>query len=147
MEPGQRAYEAVSAGKFADVHPAIRAQWATIEAAIVPPLPADVAGLVERLERRSPLAKDIAEEAASTIRALVAENERLGELAASWHGDAIDALEKLHEAVEVMRCFTCDCEGACREWKDRRITREPSVQDCVRFRVRAFLADMEKPHD
>jgi hypothetical protein len=74
MEPGQRAYEAVSAGKFADVHPAIRAQWATIEAAIVPPLPADVAGLVERLEGRASWDKDeIKLDAASTIRALARE--------------------------------------------------------------------------
>lgn len=105
----------------------------------------DVAGLVKRLgvyaeyvEYDPPLnyedaAATTMREAASTIRALVAENERLKfgdkQMQGLW---AIDREErdkaeaKLREAVEVMRL----------------VQHQP-----MNLEIRAFLATMEKPHD
>jgi hypothetical protein len=158
MEPGQRAYEAwlTALGlehKWDDTH---QHAWAAVEAALVPPLPADVARLVERLgwhredERgKLVLANPDGQEAAYTIRAQAAEIERLKEHIAkqqmdivtlgfmAGHAEATEA--KLREAVEVMR--TVDAMI----YNDNGDVTWSPLQ--IRSAIRAFLATMEKPHD
>jgi hypothetical protein len=163
MEPGQKAYEAVkqegTLGPFATLHPDNKAYFAKIEAALVPPLPADVAGLVERLEATRAGNGDPAmyvttlitvadaHAAASTIRALVAANEGLKfgdkQMQGLWACDREErdkADAKLREAVEFIREMV-DPQHRC----EQLMTNPPK---CIRsFAAERFLATMEKPHD
>jgi hypothetical protein len=175
MEPGQRAYKALFehfGGNFSDWNEElerVRVAFAAIEAACVPPLPADVAGLVERLddlvqvlwaeqggERRCYTYDESADaqrammEAASTIRALVAENERLQETVAvkMWRAaneDLVRSEAKLREAVEVMRAMREEIYALLARYDDHEQSNHPHAYVLLQ-RVRDFLATMEK-HD
>lgn len=100
MEPGQRLWETWRAVMPAGPHSPpwekldadSQVRWASVEAALVPSLPADIAGLVERLdagveymdeddggEANIQIANETMTEAAATIRAQAAEIERLRE--------------------------------------------------------------------
>lgn len=104
----------------------------------------DVAGLVERLEGRASWDKDeIKLEAASTIRALVAEIERLRDKRDEMSVEAARLFElhrqaeaKLREAVELMR--TVDAMI----FNDNGDVTYSPLQ--IRSAIRAFLAAMEK---
>jgi hypothetical protein len=105
----------------------------------------DVAGLVERLEQRALVTRGLKrrhkdydaetdEAAASTIRALVAENEQWRVDFNECYADLGSAITKLREAVEVIRgseIRDSDFDARLKWWKRRE----------------AFLATMEKPHD
>ena len=111
--------------------------------ACVPAVPADVAGLVERLSSflaGSNGARRTLNEAIETLQAQAAEIERLREIAKSYKGDAIDTLAKLREAVEVMRAINK------RASPDPTRTFDDAIRDLehVTTYARAFLATMEK---
>jgi len=103
MEPGQKAYETWWNGGDAPgwdiLSAAHRARWAAVEAALVPPLPADVAGLVERLRNSGEF--EVRHAAADAMQAQAAEIERLLDLFridGEQHAMRIREMEKAHDA-------------------------------------------------
>jgi hypothetical protein len=149
MEPGQRAYEAVSAGKFADLHPAMKAQWAAVEAALAPALSPDVAALVERLRNSGEF--EVRHAAADAMQAQAAEIERLGaenvalRQAALTHVKLQNRAEaKVREAVEYMDRAAHAFEMLALHDNTQRKGIIPSVRAAE---LRDFLATMEKPND
>jgi hypothetical protein len=107
----------------------------------------DVAGLVERLVNElgwgiGPAL--LCQEAASTIRALASENERLRESEREWMAvsaghidEAATAEAKLRKAVEVMRTAREFCESQ----------RHDAWAQDIETKLDAFLATMEKPQE
>jgi CHASE3 domain sensor protein len=121
----------------------------------------DVAGLVEKIddlivqattERSHYYTASVLREAASTIRALVAENERLRELFridGEQHATRIREMEKAHDAriakyYEALEAKRTKLREAVEVMKQIAWSNDSKWQsDCAR----AFLATMEKPQE
>jgi hypothetical protein len=122
----------------------------------------DIAELVERLEYTAKngllqAANDrmyaTHEDAASTIRALVAERDRLLDLADKYKWQVRDtctraeaAEAKLREAVEMMRALREETAALLERYDDHEQSNHPNAYVMLQ-RIAAFLATMEKPHD